>query len=124
MTVFDRIQSMTKDELQHLIHYIYLWGHINEQCGVDDECFYEHLLDLPERHVHNIINAMDNLQLYNIRIHSFDGEPPVYMNTKFFDIHDAGHYLTKTFKHITKIDDTTYTTTKNVYRIIPHNGTL
>ena len=124
MTVFDRIRIMPKDELQKLIYYIYLWGHTNEQCGVDDECFYEHLLDLPERHIHNIIDAMDNLKLYNIRIHSFDGEPPVYMNTKFFGVHDAGHYLTKTFKHITKVDDTTYTTTKHVYRIIPHNGTL
>lgn len=119
MTVFDRIKSMPQDELQQLIYYIYLWGHTNEQCGVDDECFYEHLLDLPARHVDNIIEAMDNLELYNIRIHSFDDKPPVYMSTKFFGIHDAGQYLTDTIRHITKVDDTTYATTTNVYRIIP-----
>ena len=124
MTVYDRIRTMTKDELQRLIYYIYLWGHTNEQCGVDDECFYEHLLDLPARHCDNIIDAMDNLKLYNIRIHSFDGNEPIYMNTKFFGIEDAGRYLTENIQHIHKVDDTTYTTTKNVYRIIPHNGTL
>ena len=119
MTVFDRIRTMSKDELQHLIYYIYLWGHTNEQCGVDDECFYENLLDLPARHVDNIINALDELQLYNIRIHSFDGKPPVYLNFKFFGVDDAGQYLTKNIKHITKVDDTTYTTKVNVYRIVP-----
>lgn len=124
MTVFNRIQTMSKNELQKLIYYIYLWGHTNEQCGVDDECFYEHLLDLPARHVDNIIDAMDNLKLYSICIYSFDGEPPVYMNTKFFGIHDAGEYLTKTIRYINKVDDTTYTTTKNVYRIIPHSSTM
>lgn len=119
MTVFDRIKTMPKDELQKLIYYIYLWGHVNQQCGVDDECFYEHLLDLPARHVDNIIDAMDNLKLYHIRVHSFDGEPPVYLGTKFFGTDDAGHYLTKHIKYITKVDDTTYTTSTHVYRIIP-----
>ena len=123
MTVFDRIQSMYKDELQKLIHYIYLWGHVNQQCGVDDECFYEHLLDLPARHCDNIIDAMDNLKLYNIVVHSFDGKSE-YLSFKFFSYDDAGQYLTKTIKHIIKVDDTTYATTTNVYRIIPHNGTL
>ena len=119
MTVFDHIKSMTKDELQHLIHYIYLWGHINEQCGVDDECFYEHLLDLPARHCDNIIDALDNLQLYNIRVNSFDAQPPIYLSTKFFGVDDAGQYLIKHINHIVKVDDTTYATTTNVYRIIP-----
>lgn len=119
MTVFDRIRTMTKDELQHLIHYIYLWGHTNEQCGVDDECFYEHLLDLPARYVDNIINALDDLQLYNICVYSFDGNPPRYLDRKFFGIEDAGQYLTKHIKYISKADDTTYATSTNVYRIIP-----
>lgn len=119
MTVYDRIQTMPKDELQKLIYYIYLWGHTNEQCGVDDECFYEHLLDLPARHIGNIIDAMDNLTLYNIRMHSFDGEPPIYMNCKFFGVNDAGKYLASTIRNIHKVDDTTYTTPTTVYRIVP-----
>jgi hypothetical protein len=119
MTVFDRIKTMSKDELQQLIYYIYLWGHTNEQCLVDDECFYEHLLDLPARHVDNIINAMNDLKLYNIRVYSFDDKPPVYVGHKFFGVDDAGQYLAKHIKYITKVDDTTYATTTNVYRIMP-----
>lgn len=119
MTVFDRIKSMTKDELQQFIYYIYLWGHTNEQCGVDDECFYKHLLNLPARHCDNIIDALDNLKLYNIRIYSFDGKPPMYVDNKFFSVDDAQQHLARHIKHITKVDDTTYATTTNVYRIIP-----
>lgn len=124
MTVFDRIKTMSKDELQKLIHYIYLWGHTNEQCGVDDEYFYEHLLALDAHHVDNVINALDNLQLYHIRVYSFDGEPPIYLNTKFFGVDDASRYLTKNIKHIVKTDDTTYATPTNVYRIIPCYNTI
>lgn len=119
MKVYDRIQSMSKDELQHLIHYIYKWGHINQQCGVDDECFYEHLLDLPARHCDNIIVALDSIQLCQVCVYEFSDHPPVYLNTKFFSIDDAGHYLTKHIKNIKKMDDTTYATSLNVYRIVP-----
>lgn len=118
MTVFDRIQTMTKDELQHLIHYIYKWGHTNEQCGVDDECFYEHLLDLPARHVDNIIDALDNLQLYQVREVFINGGIPHYLGMKFFGIDDATQYLTRYVKDITKVDDTTYATSVAIYKII------
>lgn len=118
-TVYDRIKTMTKDELQHLIHYIYRWGHINEQCGVDDKCFYEHLLDLPAHHCDNIIDALDNLKLYNVCVYSFGNEAPAYLSIKFFGVDDAGQYLTKHIRNITKVDDTTYVTPTNIYRIIP-----
>ena len=118
MTVFDRIQTMTKDELQRLIHYIYKWGHTNEQCGVDDECFYEHLLDLPGRHVDNIIDAMDHLQLYQVREVFINGGTPHYFGMKFFGIDDATQYLTRYVKDITKVDDTTYATSVAIYKII------
>lgn len=118
MTVFDRIQTMTKDELQHLIHYIYLWGHVNQQCGVDDECFYEHLLDLPARHCDNIIDAMDHLQLYQVREVFINGGTPHYFGYKFFSVDDAAQYLTKHIKDITKVDDTTYATSVAIYKII------
>jgi hypothetical protein len=52
-------------------------------------------------------------------VYSFDGKPPVHIECKFFGIDDAGQYLTKHIKYITKVDDTTYATTTNVYRIIP-----
>ncbi len=117
----DRIQAMSKDELQKLIYCIYLRGHLNEQRGIDDAHFFEHLMNLDARHVDNIIDAMDNLTLYHIRIYSFDGEPPIYMNCKFFGVGDAGKHLTSTIRNIYKVDDTTYTTTTNVYRIIPCN---
>lgn len=118
MTVFDRIKSMSKDELQHLIYYIYMWGHINEQCGVDDEYFYEYLLDLPARHCDNIINALDHLQLYQICEICVDGGSSCYFDTKFFSVEDASRYLTEHIKHIVKADDTTYATITHVYRII------
>ena len=121
MTVFNRIQSMNKDELQHLIHYIYKWGHINEQCGVDDECFYEHLLDLPARHCDNIIDALDNLQLHQIREVFIHGGTPHYLGMKFFGVNDATQYLTKHIKDITKVDDTTYATPVAIYKIISCN---
>lgn len=118
MTVYDRIKSMTKDELQHLIHYIYLWGHTNEQCGVDDECFYEHLLDLPSRHVDNIIDAMDSLSLVRVRVHTFGKDDSYYLGTKFFSVEDATHYLEKHIGYLARVDDTTYVTPTNIYRII------
>lgn len=118
MTVFDRIQTMTKDELQHLLHYIYKWGHINQQCGVDDECFYEHLLDLPDRHVDNIIDALDNLQLYQVREVFIYGGTPHYLSTKFFSVDDATQHLTKHIKDITKVDEVTYATSVAIYKII------
>lgn len=119
MTVYDRIKSMTKDELQNLIHYIYLWGHINEQCGVDDECFYEHLLNLPARHCDNIIDALDNLQLYQVKQVFINHGEPSYLSTKFFSIEDAAQYLKKYCRDITKIDDHVYMTSLAVYTIIP-----
>lgn len=118
MTIFDRIKTMSKDELQRLIHYIYKWGHINQQCGVDDECFYEHLLDLPDRHVDNIIDALDNLQLYQVREVFINGGTPRYLDYKFFGVDDATHYLTKHIKDIIKVDDTTYATSTTIYKII------
>lgn len=118
MTVFDRIKTMTKDELQKLIYYIYLWGHTNEQCGVDDECFYEHLLDLPARHVDNIINALDNLSLVKVCIHNIEDPSVHYLGIKFFSIEDASQYLRKHIKGIIKVDDTTYANATNIFRII------
>ena len=118
MTVFDRIKTMTKDELQKLIYYIYLWGHTNEQCGVDDECFYEHLLDLPSRHCDNIIDAMDNLHLYQVREVFINGGTPHYLAYKFFSVDDAAQYLTKHCKDIIKVDEVTYATSTTIYKII------
>ena len=118
MTVFDRIKSMSKDELQQLIHYIYKWGHINEQCGVDDECFYEHLLNLPDRHIDNIIDAMDNLQLYQVREVYINGGVPRYLGCKFFSVDDATQHLTRYVKDIIKVDDITYATSTTIYKII------
>ena len=118
MTVYDRIQTMTKDELQKLVYYIYLWGHINEECGVDDEYFYEYLLDLPARHCDNIIDALDNLQLYQVREVFINGGTPHYLSYKFFSVDDAAQYLTKHIKDITKVDDTTYATADAIYKII------
>ena len=117
MTVFDRIRAMSKDELQQLIYYIYLWGHTNEQCGVDDESFYEHLLDLPTRHVDNIIDALDNLQLYQVREVFINGGVPHYLGCKFFSVDDAVQYLIKHCKDIAKVDDTTYATPVAIYKI-------
>jgi len=118
MTVFDRIQTMSKDELQKLIYYIYRWGHTNEQCGVDDECFYEHLLNLPARHVDNIIDAMDNLHLYKVREVCIGGGTPHFLGFKFFSVDDAARYLMKHCTDIHKVDDTTCATPYAIYKIM------
>ena len=118
MTVYDRIRTMTKDELQRLIYYIYLWGHTNEKCGVDDECFYEHLLDLPSRHVDNIVDALDNLKLYKVCEVKINDGTPKYLDTRFFSITDTTEYLGKHIREITKVDDFTYATTEAIYKII------
>ena len=94
MTVFDRIKSMTKNELAEFISAVYAWGHINEKCDVDDECFYEHLLDMPCRMAKEIVDALSELHLCKIRIIS-NGKEPEYMNTMFFSTDDALHYIYK-----------------------------
>jgi hypothetical protein len=118
MTVFDRIKSMSKDDLQKLIYYIYLWGHINEQCGIDDECFYKHLLNFHGCHVDDIISTMDNLCLCRVRESYIGGGSPHFLGIKFFSVDDAVQYLKKHLGDIRRIDDTTYATPFAIYKIM------
>lgn len=124
MTVFDRIKTMNKDELQHLINVIYAWGHVNEQCAVDDTLFYKHFLDMPSNHMDSVIHDMDNLQLYEICVvHMHDdvhanGGVPRYLATKFFSVDDATQYLKKHNQFIIKVDSTTYVCDGVLYKII------
>lgn len=119
MTVFDRIKTMPKDELQKLIYYIYIWGHIYEQCGVDDEFFYKHLLNLDARHVDEIIDALDNLKLYQVVETYIYGGTPHYLRYKFFSVDDATNYITEHCPNVHKVDDMTYATPFNIYKIVP-----
>ena len=68
MTVFDRIQTMTKDELQKLVYAIYLWGHINERCNLDDMYFYQTLLDAPSSTADDIVSSLADLEPYKVRV--------------------------------------------------------
>ena len=118
-TVFDRIKTMPKDELQKLIYYIYLWGHMNEQCNTDDEYFYQQFLDLPSDRVDCIIDNFDKLQPAKIREISIDGGGLTYWPTKFYDVDDARIYLEEHINNIVKVDDMTYATSTTIYKIIP-----
>ena len=122
MTVFDRIQTMPKDELQKLIYYIYLWGHLNEQCNVDDEYFYQKFLDLPASHIDSVINSFDNLQPVKVREVPIEGGTPRYLSTKFFSVEDAAQYLTKNILGIVKVDNTTYATSTTIYKLLACDG--
>lgn len=118
MTVYDQIQHMSKDELQKLILSIYLWGHTNEQCNVNDEVFYKHFLDLPARHIDEIVSSMDNLQLYQVCEVCNKNGTTRYLDTKFFSVDDAVHFLRKCYQFLIKVDGTTYVGGGIVHRII------
>ena len=118
MTVFDRIQNMTRDELQKLIYYIYLWGHLNEQCGVDDMRFYQQFLDMPSNRVDYIICELDNIKPVSILVTPLDGSGQHYLNNIFLSADDAVAYITTWLANI-KIDDETYADTTAVYKIMP-----
>lgn len=122
MTVFDRIKTMSKDELQKLIYYIYLWGHLNEQCNVDDEYFYQKFLDLPSNRIDDVINSFDRTNPVKVREVSIDGGAPRYLDGKFFSVDDASQYLSRHIRHLVKVDDTTYATSTTIYKIIPCDG--
>lgn len=122
MTVFNRIQTMPKDELQKLIYYIYLWGHLNEQCDVDDEYFYQKFLDMPSTRIDDVINSFDSVHPIKVREVHIDGGVPRYFAHKFFSVEDASQYLTKHIHGIVKVDDTTYATPTTIYKFITCDG--
>lgn len=129
MTVFDRIQAMSKDELQKLIYCVYLRGHLNEQCGIDDAHFFEHLMNHDARHVDNIINMLDTLKLYEVKAFTLlerTPQPKDYYpitSTKFFSVDDAAQFI---IKHgpkdsLHKVDELTYESFLNLFKIVPCN---
>lgn len=119
MTVFDRIKTMPKDELQKLIYYIYLWGHLNEQCDVDDEYFYQQFLDMPSNRIDYVIKNFDNMCPAKVREIPVDGGSPTYWSTKFYSVEHAAVYLMEYVHNIVKVDSSTYATPTTIYKIIP-----
>lgn len=116
MTAFDRIKSMSKDELCEFIQAVYQWGHINEQCATTDECFYKRLLDLPAHRVDGIVDAYHNLKLYQVKVYPIDGGEPFFMSMKYYSEADAEECLMR-FNHAQKTHKGTYKSAKYVYKI-------
>lgn len=94
-TVYDRIRTMSKSELDCLIQAIYHWGHINEECNTDDTLFYRHFLDEDESMVDYTINRLATLVLYRVTVH--DGEHDIPMRTKYYSLEDAIEWLTRKY---------------------------
>ena len=121
-TVYDRIQTMTKDELQKLIYYIYLWGHLNEQCNVDDEHLYGMLLDADAVYVDDIIKDFDNTHPIKVLVIPIEGGEPRYLDTKFLSDEDAYYHIKSLHRNLVTIDPTTYATSTIIFKFKPCDG--
>jgi hypothetical protein len=129
MTVFDRIKTMSKDELQKLILSIYTWGAINERCNSHNKHYYEHLLDLDASCVDDIINMLDTLELYEVKAFTLlerTPQPKDYYpitSTKFFSVDDAAQFIIKygPKDSLHKVDELTYESFLNLFKIVPCN---
>ena len=118
-TVYDRIKTMPKDELQTLIYSIYLWGHINEQCNTDDEYYYMVFLDQPSHNIDLVVKNLEELELVMVREIPIDGGEPRYLSTKFYSDDDAYHHLKSMNPNLVMVDSTTFATPTTVYKIAP-----
>ena len=116
-TVYDRIQSMSKDELQKIICSIYLWGHIDEQCHNDDTLFYQQFLDAPAYCADTVVSALTTLEPVVVYEIPLDGGEPHYWDTKFLSSDDAYYDIKSLCPNIVTVDDVTYATPTTVYKL-------
>ncbi len=124
-TVYDRIQTMTKDELQNFLYHIYLWGHLNEQCNTKDEHFYQTLLDQPIGYADAIVVNFDNLTPVRIKVIPLDDTmSPHELGIKFISHYNAYCYLREQLPNIITVDETTYATPNIIYKLIPCDDKL
>ena len=95
MTVFERLKSMTADELQSFILTIYQWGHANERCGTNDSFYYKHLMSYDQSCIDDIINDYDKYgkHLHKLKVSDHDGSNSRYLSTRFFSVEDADEYI-------------------------------
>lgn len=125
MTVYHRIQTMTKDELQKFIYYIYLCGHLNEQCAVDDEVYYKHMLDCPSTDIDSLVTWFETLQPVKLHFTPNNGGSSYFIDTKFYSTEDAVSYIYKHHRFVTKVADDKYpkyATCMGRYSIMPCEG--
>lgn len=123
-TVYDRIKTMPKDELQKFLYYIYLCGHLNEQCDVDDEVYYKHVLDCPADDIDSLITWFETLEPVRLHLIPRDGREPYYLDTKFYSFDDAVSYINKYYRFVMKIGNNKYTTSTGIFTITPCSGKL
>jgi hypothetical protein len=97
MTVFERLKSMSSDELQTFILTVYKWGHINERCGTGDEHYYKRLMSYDSHHIDDIIRDYDlyATHLYKIKVTKCGSTGYHYVHTRFFGVDDAVEYIHK-----------------------------
>ena len=122
MTVFNRIKTMDKDELQKFLYYIYLCGHLNEQCDVDDEVYYKHILDCPSTDIDSLITWFESIEPVKVHIKPHDDGEPYYIDTKFYTVDDAVAFIYKYYRFVIKVSDTQYATSLGMCSIEPCGG--
>ena len=110
---------MSKDELQKLIYSIYLWGHLNEQCGVDDMYFYQTFLDAPAFNADTVVSSLDKIEPMQVRVIPLNDTESYYLDTKFLSDDDAYYYLKGLHPDIVTVDNTTYATPTTIYKLMP-----
>ena len=95
MTVFERIKSMTEEELGQFILTIYKWGHTNERCDLNDEPYYKHLMTYDHNVIDDIVRDYDEYgkNPYKIKVANPDGSDARYIRTQFYTIADATDYI-------------------------------
>ena len=123
-TVYDRIQTMTKDELTTFITCIYGFGCLDEKCGKNSTNYYQQLLDCPSFYIDDMIAFLSRYKPVRIQVIPLNGDQPWYWHSTFCSIEYAVDRLCMYVTNTVKVDDTTYATANNVYKIIPCEHTL
>ena len=118
MTVYERIQAMTKDELQKFIVCVYKLGHINQQCGVNESLFFRQLVNMQDTQLDKLFQtyaATRPVTIQEVDIES--GNIKRYLLT-FTNTQEAIDYINNNEPDIVKISDDTYATEYRVYKIV------
>ena len=126
MTVFERIKTMSSDELQQFILTVYQWGHVNERCGTGDEHYYKRLMSKDEHHIDDIMLDYERYarNLYKIKVTKRGGTGWRYVHTRFFGVDDAVEYIHNLPKNYCPFSGMPLGVIKVTDRIYMHDDTI
>ena len=118
MTVYERIQAMTKDELQKFIVCVYKLGHINQQFGVNESIFFRQLVNMQDTQLDKLFQTYAATQPVTIQeVDIESGNIKRYLLT-FTNAQEAIDYINNNEPDIVKISDDTYANEYSVYKIV------